>query len=543
MGIQLLIPSARIVSEDLQNLGKLPAVVYPVNGHTVFSFIYKQYSSRCDSIKVLCYENAEIVHRMLKKYNDIDVLKIPQLGDLAHTIMYGLDKPGELIINFGDTIVFDDIFNNKSDSFYYAKEYLSNKWTYFEIKNGGVLSSVLDKKDVVDKNRIKKDIFVGVFYLSDALLFKNCIEESLLSRDESVSTFYQALQLYSTKKPLQPIATDNWFDIGHSDRYYKTKAEVKAREFNHISIDRERGILTKTSDDKAKFIGEIEWYIKLPSDVEYMRPRVFKYSLDYNSPMISMEYYAYHTVHELFLNSDLSLSQWEQIFKKIRFICNDLKRYKIVDNRIIPSLENMYLLKTIQRLEQLRCNEEFQSFFRNSIYVNGIRYKSLDDIIRILGKVIPDMLYDVKEFNIIHGDLCFANMMIDNNFSFIKVIDPRGKFGDFDIYGDFRYELAKLFHSIDGKYDYIIENLFEIKNTNNKIAFSIYDREKTLNLYKLFLSVFKEKIGNDLNKIFLIEALLFLSMISLHKESFNQQLVMLGTGLEILNRVVDIKEY
>ena len=53
--------------------------------------------------------------------------------------------------------------------------------------------------------------------------------------------------------------------------------------------------------------------------------------------------------------------------------------------------------------------------------------------------------------------------MVDDNFSFIKVIDPRGKFGTYDIYGDFRYELAKLFHSVDGKYDFIIKDLLVLK--------------------------------------------------------------------------------
>ena len=77
-------------------------------------------------------------------------------------------------------------------------------------------------------------------------------------------------------------------------------------------------------------------------------------------------------------------------------------------------------------------------------------------------RVVPEMLFDVEEFSIIHGDLCFANIMVDENYSFIKVIDPRGKFGNFDVYGDFRYELAKLFHSVDGKYDFIIKDLFKI---------------------------------------------------------------------------------
>lgn len=87
----------------------------------------------------------------------------------------------------------------------------------------------------------------------------------------------------------------------------------------------------------------------------------------------------------------------------------------------------------------------------------------MDQIEALLSVSVPRELFDITQFNIIHGDLCFANIMVDNTFSFIKVIDPRGKFGDFDIYGDYRYELAKLFHSVDGKYDFIIKDLFTIK--------------------------------------------------------------------------------
>ena len=85
------------------------------------------------------------------------------------------------------------------------------------------------------------------------------------------------LQEYSKMHPMRSILTNNWFDIGHEDKYYNSKLEVRAREFNHITIDKNLGILKKTSDDKDKFIGEIKWYLKLPADVEYVRPRIFDY--------------------------------------------------------------------------------------------------------------------------------------------------------------------------------------------------------------------------------------------------------------------------
>ena len=358
----------------------------------------------------------------------------------------------------------------------------------------------------------------------------------------SISTFYLALQLYSKKNYLTAIKTSKWFDIGHADKYYNSRLEVKAREFNHIMIDRNRGILTKFSDNKNKFIGEIQWYLKLPSDIEYIRPRIFSYSLDYNSPYVNMEYYAYHTVHELFLNADLNEHQWKQIFDRIRFICKDMQKYTVKDEKILSSLEEMYLNKTIHRLEDLKKERMFDIYFQKNIYVNNTKYISLNKVIDVLKKIIPEMLYDVKEFSIIHGDMCFANMMIDNNFTFIKLIDPRGKFGLFDIYGDFRYELAKLFHSVDGKYDYIIKDLFELNYKDNVIQYTIQENYRAFDLFEILKNTFKDEIGTDLAKIELIEALLFLSMIPLHKESYEHQLVMLGTGLDILNRVIDITE-
>lgn len=540
--MRLIIPSAKVVPEELQKLGKLPAIIYPINQKITFDYLYEQYKDKTNAIDIICYENAGKVLRRLENFKDknVNIKMLPQMGDLGYTIYCALDNVHEpIIINYADTIVMDSITDENEDSFFYQEDYLSETWTYFDEENGVI-------KDIYDKTAAragtKKKLFVGVFKIIDSASFRACLMCALSDEKRQVNSFYSALQLYSQKHPMKAIQTDNWFDIGHEDEYYNSKIAVRAREFNHITIDKNRGILRKNSDDKDKFIGEIKWYLKLPSDVEYVRPRIFSYSTDYSKPYVSMEYYAYHTVHELFLNGDLDIHQWEKVFKRIEFIINDFKRYTVKDENIIPSLEDMYLIKTINRFDKIKIDKRFEVFFHRSIFVNGIKYLSLEKIINKLKVTIPEMLYDVKEFSIIHGDLCFANMMVDNNFSFIKVIDPRGKFGSYDIYGDPRYELAKLFHSVDGKYDYIIKDLFDLEYKDGSISFSIQDKDRDFDLYQVFINVFKDDIGNNLKKIELIEALLFLSMIPLHGESFEHQLVMLGTGLEILNRVVNIEE-
>lgn len=542
--LDVIIPSATLVPKELQNIGKLPGIIYPVNQRIVFDYLYDQYKTIDGVIDILCYEAEDKVRHRLASYVDkkIQIKTLPKLDDLGHTLYFGLASTNTpILINFADTIIMDDVLNIEGDAIYYSEDHLSETWTFFEEKNG-TITTIYDKEDI--KSEEKRKMFVGLFLITDVRLFRSCLEIAFQMKDLHISTFYYALFLYSEKKPMQIIKVDNWFDIGHADTYNNSNLEVKAREFNHITIDKNRGILKKTSDDKDKFIGEILWYLKLPTDIEYVRPRIFSYSTSYTDAYVSMEYYAYHTLHELFLSGDLNYNQWVSIFNRIRFVCDDFKRYTVCDEKIQPALEDMYFTKTIQRFNKMENNESFKSFFNNTININSVKYKSLKDICEVLEQVIPEMLYDVDTFHIIHGDLCFANIMIDNNHSFIKVIDPRGKFGTYDIYGDTRYELAKLFHSVDGKYDYIIKDLFTIDyNTEDAVVnYKISDVDRDFDLYELFTKIFATEIGDDLKKIELIEALLFLSMIPLHGESLNHQMAMLGTGIEILNRVVDITE-
>ncbi len=539
---KVIIPAAKIVPEELQEVGKLPGIIYPINQKIVFDYLYEEYKDQCSTIDIVCYENAETVRATLSKYlgRTVRLLMLDHLGDLGYSVYYALSEDdGTVIINFSDTIVLDTLSSEEGDAFFCKEDYMSDLWTYYD-EHDGVITRIYDKRDIVPD--VRKPLFVGVFQLSNGGFFKKCLEEAFAAENLKMSTLYYAFMLYSQKYPVKPIVSENWFDIGHKDNYFNSSLEVKAREFNHITIDKNRGILIKSSDDIEKFIGEIRWYLKLPTDIEYVRPRIFDYSTAYDNPYVSMEYYTYHTVHELYLFGNLGKQQWEDIFKRIRFICKDFKRYTVSNDDLLPSLEDMYLTKTLKRLENLRSDERFLKMFEKPVSVNGRMYLSMDEITGLLKKLIPETLYDVDTFHIIHGDLCFSNIMIDSNYSFVKVIDPRGKFGYYDIYGDTRYELAKLFHSVDGKYDFIIKDLFDVTFDLDapRIDYSIQDRCRGFDLYRVFLEVFKDEIASDLKKIELIEALLFLSMIPLHNESLEHQAAMLGTGLDILNRVVDI---
>ena len=65
--MRVIIPSAKIVNEDLQKIGKLPPVIYPLNNGIVFDSLYDQYKNEVESIDVVCYEKADKIHR--RAYN------------------------------------------------------------------------------------------------------------------------------------------------------------------------------------------------------------------------------------------------------------------------------------------------------------------------------------------------------------------------------------------------------------------------------------------------------------------------------------------
>ena len=543
MGLGLLIPSARYIQGNLQNIGKMPPILYPLGSGVILDYLQSQYSSFVDKFIIVGYEGADqLVAKLAEpRYGNVSLVMLDSLDDLAHTLYHGLKGiDSDVIINFADTIVEDNIASEHKDCFYYSMEDISELWTFFSFNDREL--NIMDKpSDSIPK---KGMAFTGVFRLSDSGLFKKCLEETFNDRQFECSSFYEAIIRYNRIRPLEPIETKQWYDIGHIDRYYSSKLEVKAREFNHISIDKMRGKLRKTSEDKEKFIGEISWYLKIPSDIEYCRPRIFSYSLSYNEPYIDMEYYSYHTVHELFLYGNLRYAQWRSVFDRISFVLDDFSRYTVKGEQIAPSLRSIYLDKTVSRLETLSSNPRFSDLYNVPLTVNGVKYRPISEIIDVIKTNIPQRLFNVDKFSIIHGDMCFSNILIDDNFSFIKLIDPRGKFGSFDIYGDPRYDLAKLFHSVDGKYDLIIKDQFSINidRESKVIDYVVRPPKHDYDLFELLQSVLADKIGDQKSNIELIESLLFLSMIPLHGESEKQQFAMLCTGLQILDRVCNIKE-
>ena len=106
------------------------------------------------------------------------------------------------------------------------------------------------------------------------------------------------------------------------------------------------------------------------------------------------------------------------------------------------------------------------------------------------------------------------------------------------IYGDSKYDIAKLRHSVCGLYDFIVHGMYNLTDSGNIFELNIL----TSTDYSALETIFDDlciKNGFEPDEIKFIEGLLFLSMIPLHGDDFNRQKAFFVKSIELLNKVLN----
>ena len=139
---------------------------------------------------------------------------------------------------------------------------------------------------------------------------------------------------------------------------------------------------------------------------------------------------------------------------------------------------------------------------------------------------------ETNKLTLMHGDLCASNIITDNRSGTIKLIDPRGGLDTLfetenNILGDFRYDVAKLGHSLIGNYDYIVTGFYNLKKHDNGLNFEFsLHHEPKKNLEDFYFYKVKEM---NLDGKFINASIvnLFISMLPLHFDDKDRQLALL----------------
>ncbi len=544
----LLIPAAKFIAPELQlDFGLIPPVLLPLGTSTALDYITSNLSY--DKCYVGLLEEYQRVENYIKNKNlDASTILLenqntPKSNQLGYTIKYMLEnsnlQPGDSVfINFGDTIILEENRNfikSEKDVIYISEITEKFRWTLIDLENGQV--------QFYDKNILKKPdsgrVIAGLFYIKDAISFLSTLQEEWENQPIELSDgkdlFYFALESYLNKRNdlhIQRVPKEKWVDLGHLDTFYKSKANfLNARHFNSFEIDLFWGKVKKKSVYKKKFIDEINWYISLPIGLKSLIPNIYSFSTEEN-PFVELEYYSYPTLNQIYLFSNITHSQWKEIFTKLLQVHKEFRNYpKSLDRN---SLKSFYFEKTKQRITDLKKDKTFEPFFEKDIIANKTKYPSLTYLLSTLEQFIEDYIINTPVTgSIIHGDYCLSNILYDVKTGMIKIIDPRGSFIDVSVYGDPRYDLAKLTHSIHGYYDHILTGNYELLETNSlEYSLTIFNSEEHSSLSAILIDLMEEN-DFDTKQILAIESLLFLSMIPLHSDDTKRQKAFLLRGLEL----------
>jgi dTDP-glucose pyrophosphorylase len=535
--------SAIVLCGGDTNLSDLPIVtnrsnaMIPVNGKPVIGWIIDDLLEKgfTELILVLRSDN-----RKLYKYVDWafgNVVKIHYAfvqpgGTILQSLLAGVDGLPEhkgVHIVLGDTLIRDSV-PDFCDYVFVGPFQNPKDWCLVELENGQWVTEYYDKQGEVCPGWLA---LAGVYSLSDCSLLRKVLSEQIFSGGREIS---HVLREYGKIHRIHAVTANEWYDFGHIHYFNLAKQRLlQSRYFNSLKIDPVRGTISKTSTRPEKLADELNWYNLLPDQLKIFCPRLERVESD-NGVVITQEYYGYPNLAELYVFGDLALTVWMNALQRLLSIHGLFKNYEgAVDS---TDVIDMYVDKTDRRIEELVRQRGWKEILEaDSIKINGKTYSNYKKLQSVVVKEVERMAATCRGC-IIHGDFCFSNILYDLSAQVVRLIDPRGKFGNLDLYGDPRYDMAKLRHSIAGRYDFILADLFRIaQNGGDDFSLEIVEPEDYKSIVTYFDSLLHEH-GYDLKEIMLIEALLFVSMTPLHKDQPSRQKAMYLIGIMQLNDVL-----
>lgn len=318
------------------------------------------------------------------------------------------------------------------------------------------------------------------------------------------------------------------------------------RTYNNFKINRDVGTLTKLSND-AKLSDEIDYYknISLNSKLSKFFPRVFDSGKDdAGTNFIEIEYINYQNLSDQMMFGVGNQNKWVKIVNQLTYILSEFKKVEVEDIMYKDACEKMYLKKTFTEYEKFKhSNEMFKTLTSyESLYINDVIYKNFDVIRNDIQKLVSEKLCSKTKMNIVHGDFCFGNIISSVNeekdITSVRLIDPRGSWGQLGIYGDCRYDIAKLYHSFDGCYEYLTHNLFVLESNKNTFVLK-FSNDNMIPVGNIFKEHCINKFDTDPKEYELIQGLIFIGMCARHYDCSTRQTAMYLTGVKILNNILN----
>lgn len=520
----IVITSAEYIKQDLQvEFGVIPPSFLPLGNKRLYEYqIATLIESFDDNIVLSLPYNYELSEQDSKRLEvlRVHVEYVPEGISLSESLLYVINSTGyykgPIRVLHGDTLI--EGLPKEQDVIGVSPTHYEYDWE-FE-----------DSNDNAHEN--ENLVWCGFFSFSDAKLFTRLLTITK-------KNFVEAVREYDNNKSLSKERLQQWYDFGHSNTYFKSRSiKTTEREFNSLIIN--NGIVRKSGSKKDKIIAEYNWFKSLPWELKRFTPQLLDYGTDQvtQQPFYLLEYLSANPLNELYVYGENSIAFWDRVFGHCGDFLKICEKKMDYETKLIKykelTKESKILLeqKTYDRLKDYSDSTGFN--LEKEIVINNRVFPSITEIANLCieeankHEVVPGIL---------HGDFCFSNILYDSRTDLIKVLDPRGmNHSGKTIFGDLRYDIAKLTHSVIGLYDYIISGVIDFKiNSSHDMNLNFYHKERITSIQTIFVN--KTFTGQNISvqSILPITILLFLSMLPLHSDNEKRQSALLANGVRLFN--------
>ncbi|MBQ3494491.1 MAG: hypothetical protein IJA69_03665 [Clostridia bacterium] len=503
----------------------------------IFNNIQQMIKRGLKQVTIVCNEkNIGVISQSFEKVYS-DVLKLNFViqknanGPLGALQCANQHINNSTLVMLGDTLCDCDFSLEKSFVGYCENKNPDDfsRWCFL---NDDETQNITGFNDKPKQKPQTQKIVMGVYFFKDHNLLKKLLAEDYesLHGEKQLSSL---LSKYMEYESMFSQKIKNWKDIGTLEDYVKINTKLlNGRYFNNFKFNGQT-IIKEGEASVIKY--EIGWYKQInQTQLKVFVPHIIDYKISDGFYSYEMEYLNGHSLHIYNTFLPINLGNWEYILTNLMLTANNFWAY----DKLKPSLdivkagENIYIEKTISRMKEWK-NPISES---EVVELNGQKLFGWKTVLEKLKTKIDVLIKNCKNnLSIIHGDMNFSNIFYYPEISGFKFIDPRGKFLEEGIWGDKRYDVAKMRHSFVYNHNKIVQGFFRLDKTAENCFNLVYDYD--INKENLFNKVIKQ-FGFDAQEIKIIDGLLFLSQIPLHPEDKNFQIVSYLLGLKMLNECI-----
>lgn len=352
---------------------------------------------------------------------------------------------------------------------------------------------------------VTRDRGVAGFYV-----FKNSQRFEQLTTDQSFVRGFLSKKFGSYETSVFDLT--NVRDLGTRERYLD-QLNTTSRFFNSVLINADTVTKTCVVPEYQNLIDdEIRWY-------NFIQNKAVRAPKILDSSKL--------TISRIF--GDHAYNIQENREKLLKNHCDTLSQLHSIGTApaVTEDCVSVYAAKIVQRVRTVKSL--IANFTSEWFTINGRPCKNplhnLNELYNLAYQAVPE------KFTVIHGDPTFSNTLVDKNLD-VWLIDPRGSFGNTKIFGDPKYDWAKLYYSAVGNYDSINRKQFSVKIRGHNVELNIQSQE-----YEHLADEILHRSQMSQSMMNFIHAGLWLSLSGYVREDVDAVLYSFFRGVELWNQI------